>query len=63
MENLAQITLQSCETYTEVRARIEREVMTPKSGAEALAARYQVQEMLRAENARREVIPAVGSGL
>ena len=58
MENLAQITLHSCETYTQVRARIESKVMPPKSGKEALAARYQLQEMLRAENARREVIPA-----
>lgn len=49
MENLAQITLQSCETYTQVRARIEMEVTPPKSDAEVLAARYQVQEILRAE--------------
>ena len=63
MESLAQITLRSCETYTQVRARIEREVMPPKSGEEALAARYQVQEILRAENARREVNPAPDQGL
>ena len=49
MEKFAQNTLRSCETYTQVRARIEREVTPPRSGAEALAARYQVQEILRAE--------------
>ena len=49
MEKLAQFTLQSCKTYSEVRARIEVEVTPFKSGAEALAARYQVQEMLRSE--------------